>query len=160
MEGVKSVLAGAGSCVLCLLGTACSIVPIVFIVYLGIYAFNNPDQEAWYGLDSNGKQALFPDEASATAASATEVADMHQRFVGWFLWGFIQIFAPCAAACLSAIFMMISPTIGSVCGGLLGCATGCGGLAWWIAGIVWRFRADGAYSCGDIAQDGISAEAW
>ena len=42
-------------CVLCLLGTACSILPIVFIVYLGIYAFNNPDQEAWYGLDKNGK---------------------------------------------------------------------------------------------------------
>ena len=55
MEGVKTALAGAGSCVLCLLGTACSIVPIVYVVYLGIYAFNNPDQEAWYGLDSNGK---------------------------------------------------------------------------------------------------------
>ena len=55
MEGVKTAIAGAGSCVLCLLATACSILPIVFVVYLGIYAFNNPDQEAWYGLDANGK---------------------------------------------------------------------------------------------------------
>ena len=55
MEGVKTALAGAGSCVLCLIGTACSILPIVYIVYLGIYAFNNPDAESWYGLDANGK---------------------------------------------------------------------------------------------------------
>ena len=55
MEGVKSALGGLGGCVLCLVGTACSILPIVFVVYLGIYAFNNPDQEAWYGLDENGK---------------------------------------------------------------------------------------------------------
>ena len=55
MEGVKTALAGAGSCVLCLLGTACSVLPIVYIVYLGIYAFNNPDAESWYGLDANGK---------------------------------------------------------------------------------------------------------
>ena len=55
MEGVKSALGGLGGCVICLLGTACSILPLVFVIYLGIYAFNNPDQEAWYGLDENGK---------------------------------------------------------------------------------------------------------
>ena len=31
MEGVKTALAGAGSCVLCLLGTACSILTIIFV---------------------------------------------------------------------------------------------------------------------------------
>mmetsp|Transcript_32073 Transcript_32073/g.37718 ORF Transcript_32073/g.37718 Transcript_32073/m.37718 type:complete len:106 (+) Transcript_32073:171-488(+) len=56
--------------------------------------------------------------------------------------------------------MLINPTLGSCCMGLNGCAMTCGGLAWWITGIVWRFRSDGAYAAGDIVPDGKTLEDW
>jgi len=37
----------------------------------------------------------------------------------------------------------------------------CGGLAWWITGIVWRFRSDGAFASGDIpAEKGMDIDEW
>jgi len=48
-------VAKAGGAVTCLLGLACSAVPVVLTVYLGIYSFNNPDNEAWYAYNKNGK---------------------------------------------------------------------------------------------------------
>ena len=85
---------------------------------------------------------------------------MHGRLVTWFLWGFCQMLAPIATSLLAMIGMAISPTLGSILGGLGGCVVGCGGLAWWIAGIVWRFRSDGAFAVGDIIKDGVTAEEW
>jgi hypothetical protein len=34
------------------------------------------------------------------------------------------------------------------------------GLAWWITGIVWRFRSDGLYAVGDILKEGVTEEQW
>jgi hypothetical protein len=149
METIKNIASGAGGVVTGLACCACSVLPIVMLVYLGIYSFNNPDAAAWYGL-SDGKQELFLDEAAGNAAGAKSLVDMHGRLVTWFLWGFCQMLAPLATALLATIGMAISPTVGSVLGTIGGCGVGCGGLAWWIAGIVWRFRSDGAFAVGDI----------
>ena len=56
--------------------------------------------------------------------------------------------------------MMLNTTLGNLCMGLNGCAFACGGLAWWITGIIWRFRADGAFASGDIAPEGTSLDDW
>ena len=36
---------------------------VVFTVYLGIYAFNNPDKQAYYGI-VDGQQSLIADSES------------------------------------------------------------------------------------------------
>ena len=163
METVKGIAAGTSGVVLCLVSCAFAILPIVMTVYLGIYAFNNPDSEAWLGLSKSGKEedfALFKDEAAGKAAQATELVDVHGRFLVWFLWGFIAQLSPIAVVILTSIFTLCHPGFGSFCGGVLGCAQCCGTLAWWITGIVWRFRADGAYAAGDIIPEGTTIEDW
>ena len=57
--------------------------------------------------------------------------------------------APCAAIPVMAIANCIHEMIAKVLGGMVSCGVGCGGLAWWISGIVWRFKASGSYSSGD-----------
>jgi len=101
---------------------------------------------------------LLAEQDSDTTAK--ELVDIHGRFVTWFLWGFCQMMAPIAGTLLTCIGFALSPMLGQIIGGLTGCATACGGLAWWITGIVWRFRSDGSYSCGDIVQDGHTEEEW
>ena len=48
-----------------ILACACAAMPLVFVIYLGIYAFNNPDHEAWLGKVGGGKDGsdyvLFED---------------------------------------------------------------------------------------------------
>lgn len=64
-------------------------------------------------------------------------------------------------AMFMVICMMINVTLGNICGPAIMCATGSSGLAWFISGIVWRFRSDGAFSCGDIDFDSKrSDEEW
>ena len=64
-------LQAVGGCACCLIACAASALPIVYVVYLGIYAFNNPDSEAWLGLTPQGKEALFVDEQAGEVAKAT-----------------------------------------------------------------------------------------
>ena len=142
-----------------LLCCACCIAPIVFVVYLGVYSFNNPDNEAWLGVTPAGEYELYKDEASG--AGSTDLVDIHSRFVIWFTWGFLQnLVAPLASGLLVGMGLMLHPILGSVCMCLLGSAMSCGGIAWWITGIVWRFRSDGKFACGDVVPEGMTEEAW
>ena len=75
------VLKGIGGCGLCLAGTACASLPVVLTVYLGVYAFNNPDKEAWYGVVDEDSEALYASEADGKMVNATELVDIHKRFV-------------------------------------------------------------------------------
>lgn len=79
----------------------------------------------------------------------TELEDIHGKFVIWFLWGFIMSLAPCAAALLGGIAHCIHEAFGKFIGSVLSCGMACGGLAWWITGIVWRFKASGSYASAD-----------
>ena len=60
---------------------------VTWLTYLGKYAYGNPNGEAWYGV-VNTTPTLLPTEAALTALGATDVVDVHSRFVAWFLWGF------------------------------------------------------------------------
>lgn len=71
------------------------------MVYLGIYAFNNPDQADVWAVES-------PSLALQVGAQGNDNAvPIHDTFVKWFLWGFIiQVMLPggmCLAAVSSAI---------------------------------------------------------
>ena len=57
--------------------------------------------------------------------------------------------APVISLILIFIAPKISETLKLVLSGFLGCMMGCGMLTWWISGIIWRFRSDGSFSCGD-----------
>ena len=70
-------------------------VSFTFVVYLGIYSFNNPDKQAWIGLlpDTNDR-AMFKTHTEIDTAKAVQVVDIHARFIAWFFWGFLNWFAP------------------------------------------------------------------
>ena len=58
MDSIKA--AGAATqCIGCLCTLGCCAAQVTLIVYLGIFAYNNPDKEAWYGVDANGDGKLF-----------------------------------------------------------------------------------------------------
>ena len=158
---MESLKGGCTALCACLCGCVAAAVPITFVVYLGIYAFNNPDNEAWVGVAPTGKQALYADETAGTLAKATSLADIHGRFVSWFLWGFLQnLVLPVSAVLLIGLGMLINEGLGKCCGGLASLGMCCGGTAWWITGIVWRFRSEGAYAAGDFVPEGKSVEDW
>ena len=124
-------------------------------MFLAIYAFNNPDNEAWIGKTLLGDIILYENELKAS--DATEVVNIHQRFLAWFLWGFIMHFVTPA---LTAVFlglsvMCCSPVTVSVLACILASAASAAGVAWWITGIVWRFNDYGRYACGDIVPEDI-----
>ena len=51
MDAAKAKMATMGTCsIFCsiLCGVSCCVLQIVLIVYMGIYAFNNPDPQAYY----------------------------------------------------------------------------------------------------------------
>ncbi len=56
MDGFKNMATNGGACgvimsiIGCLLGCGCLAAAISFVVFLGIYAFNNPNAEAIYGV--------------------------------------------------------------------------------------------------------------
>ena len=154
-------LGACGTMLACVLTCACSAIPIVLMVYMGIYAFNNPDSDAWHGVVEGGEFKLCEDEAAAQKLQAANAVDIHGRFVAWFLWGsLVMLPAPIIAGLVAFLAMLVSPALGTFCSTLFGCAVSCGGLAWWITGIVWRFRSDGAYASGDYVPEGTSVEAW
>ena len=69
--------------------------------------------------------------------------------------------APCAAMCIIPCLTSITPLIGSCVACIFATSMACGGLAWWITGIVWRFRSDGAFASGDIpAEKGMDIDEW
>ena len=162
MDGFKAQVAGAGcvggsiACICCM---ACCAGAITFVVFLGKYAFANPNLPAWYGMVGDA-DALFPTEALANAAKASDVSDVHGHMVTWFLWGFIQSLLPIATGILGAIFGAISPALGACMSGLGGLGVGCGGLAWYITGLVWRFNSAGSYASGDVMPEGATEAAW
>ena len=151
MDGYKSQLAGAGSCVLailCLCSLTCLVLLITFIVFLGIFAFANPNNAAFYGVDTAGVETLY-----ATQNPTGDLTDVHGDFVTWFTWGFYQQMLPVAGLLLVGIATMINASLAKFCQGVVSIGSVCGSLAWIIAGLVWRFRASGKFASGDSLDE-------
>ena len=91
---VKAASSGIGAVISCLCSCACLAGGITFVVYLGKYAFDNPNKDCfWASTGADDDDGLvFPTEALAKTAGfkEEEIVDVHGRFVTWFLWGFIM----------------------------------------------------------------------
>jgi len=74
---------------------------------------------------------------------------VHDNFVKWFLWGFIQCLILPGGLLLAGIATACAQGLGMCLAGLTGCGFCCGSLAWWITGIVWRFNRVGQFAAGD-----------
>ena len=146
-------LRGAGTCVMalcCLCSCAMLGLYITFTVYLGKYAFSNPNMDVNYWVAADGTQTLEP-IATPIPEGATDVTAIHATFVKWFLWGFIQMLLPIAGGLLFFVPSLAACVQGS---------TQCAGFIWWIMGMVWRFSAAGKFASGDVIPEGTTEEAW
>ena len=151
---VKGSLQGAGVCaqlcaVICSLAVCAT--AITFAVYLGMFAMNNPNGDGWYGKVGDVEyMRLKKDWDLAPAGLVSDLDHVHDHFVTWFMWGFINQVTILGAAMLICI---------PCCPPILGCAQ-CSVFAWWIAGMVWRLRQSGAFASGDVIQGNAIEEQW
>ena len=115
----------------------------VLIVYLAIFAFNNPNMPVVYGIAEDGAETLFHSIEAAEEKGADDLKNVHSLFFSWFLWGFIQMLCliPCMGCTgfgmigiLEHRFDCISVTGCCSCT----CCCCCPGVAWYIMGLVWR----------------------
>lgn len=158
---VKSGVAGAGACALvigCICACSVLAVFVTLTAYLGIFAFNNPDQPAWYA-NVAGVEGLFGSAEAATAGGALTVDDVHGNFVTWFTWGFANMVTMFGTMLCAGVLGSFLPSLASCAMTLSGCAQ-CSGFAWWIAGMVWRLRQSGKYASGDVMPLDTTEEAW
>ena len=151
---------------------SCCVGYVVLIVYLAIFAFDNPNPPAVYGKfpdtseDGSGKEieTLFHSMEAGEAAGAVSLENMHRFFFGWFLWGFIQMMClfPCWFCFVLAVQCLDDKTWYNCCGLCCCNILTCGGFVWYIMGLVWRCSQAGNFISGDIKppDSAISDEDW
>lgn len=137
-QKVQAQGGAVGGIISCLCGCGCLAASIALVVYLGVYAYNNPDPENCWWVEGATTTTL------AVQAGQEDVSvNVHTVFVAWFTWGFWNSIAPCLIAPVVLIFQCLSPKFGMAVGGFLGCANCVSGLVWFIMGCVWRWGAMG-----------------
>ena len=136
------------------------VAPIVFIVYLGIYAFANPDNEAYVGKNADGEFHMYYTKKAADFAE--DVRDVHGTWVTWFKQAFfLHSTVPAIAIGFIGIgYKLCNPTIGSFCICIQTACYSCLFVAWWILGIVYRFNDYGRYAAGDIIPEDMTRDEW
>ena len=155
--------AGTGGTIVSLIcSCACLAGVITYMVYLGIYAFNNPDPEACWWMEGDVHGSAVKPILTGDAVAV----NVHTTFVNWFVWGFWTCVSPCLAIPLFCIVGCLGmQTVLSGLGGLLSCGVGCSTLFWIIFGAVWRFGSMGSACTRDAltpidAAAGQTAEAY
>lgn len=170
-DAFKSMTESTGS-VGSILGLICSCAclggVITYAVYLGIYAFNNPDPASCFYVEgvttASADQSTV--EALAVSAGITDAVavNAHTVFVSWFVWGFWTCIAPCLAIPLFILTAcMQMQTLTMALSGLLSCGVGCSQLFWIIFGSIWRFGGMGAACTRDAIApmtEGADAKAY
>ena len=126
---------------------ACNlIINAVLCYFFYTYWQNNPDQgECWA-------------TATSTTPSATQQAgyeDVSAQFVTWFKWGFIINVVAIVLAVVQFIHAATDNALFQTVAAILGCPLGCGGLAWFIAGLVLRYRQIGNICSGDYYRENL-----
>ena len=143
----------------------------VFMIYLGIYAYGNPDpSRSFYidGLDTTGLTA----EAVETLARSEDIKirpgypiDMAHLFRTWFLWGFWGcIFQVCILATVIPLCFCLKSQLNvlNIVGGVFEAISCCSSVAWFILGFFWRFSRAGRVASGEKLdrQAGLSDDEW
>ena len=133
---------------------------VLLIIYFGIYALANPDKPAWIGMSAGDKMTMYATQEAAQADKAFHAIDIHARYVSWFLWGFISIWAPCGLGVLVVIGFCIHSILGFALCGAAVCGMCCSSLFWLAMGLVWRFDDYGKFAAGALIPSGVSEEEW
>ena len=123
-------------------------------VFFGIYAFNNPDEQAYY---ISGSALNQPELVAVNPAAMNGVTEIHDRFVTWFKMGFASCMLMFAMPCVVGLAACASRGNPQVLMGVAGCYYCCMliyGLVGFILGIAWRHNEAGKYSCGDWLSEG------
>ena len=60
---------------------------------------------------------------------------------------------PCATSLLAGLIYLVNDTCADYFSRLIGCLSSCLCLAWFIVGIVWRFKESGSIASGDQLSD-------
>ena len=123
---------------------ACAFILPSFVLayFMFSYGFNNPDV-ADTGLEC---YARYGDNIGYPFAPGKNVTS---EFETWFKFGFVLNLLHMLYGV--AIIIAISPSceLLGACSGLCNCLTSCGGLAWYITGIVFRWRHYGRVCSGE-----------
>lgn len=130
---------------------------ITITVYFGIYAFNNPNEPAWYipGTDLTEPELVpvAPNDGTGTA--------IHDDFVTWFLWNFINqiiLFSSPFIFIISICIGNASETLGKLFHNIVSCGFCVTFFVAWIMGMVWRFGEAGKFASGDDLLPGEAAD--
>ena len=89
--------------------------------------------------------------------SATEQAgykNVTEQFVTWFYWGFIINVGAMVVAVFQLLYAATESEAWIKLANFIGGPLGCGGLAWFIAGLVLRYRQIGNVCSGDLVLEG------
>lgn len=138
----------------CIFSCGCLAGVITFLVYLGIYAFNNPEPQAYYIAETPLTQAYLVDTVADVEAEG--VTPIHDQFVTWFTWVFANALVPMSFSCIMPVIMCImarSPCLGGFCGMLVGCSWCVSMIVVYVFGLIWRYSAAGQYASGDLLEE-------
>ena len=132
-------------CIASLCGCAWLATSITFMVYCGIYAFNNPEPQAYY---VPGTTLTEPQLIPITSQGENYgIVAIHDQFVMWFTWMFYNM---CAFLGLGCCFAPIATILGIPgCARLGFCLANFSVGAVYVMGMVWRFGEAGKFASGD-----------
>ena len=126
---------------------------IAFCVFLGLYAFNNPEPDCFYIPGSDTSQPYLAVDADVEAEG---VEPIHEQFVTWFTWMFANMMILFVAPCIGIIVLAITDeeVLGAASSGFCACACSCSLLVAYIMGLVWRYGKAGKFASGDTLEEG------
>lgn len=147
------------------------IVYAIVMIYLGIYAYGNPDPNECFFVD--GVESTRRSRAAIIAEAGTlgvEVRpgypiNMATLFRSWFMWGFWgSIFQIALVATLIPLCFVMKSQIPllNITGGIVQGVICCNNIAWFFLGFFWRFSRAGRVSAGEKLERpaDITSEQW
>ena len=132
----------------------------VFAYFFYKYAFLNPDEGSCFAKEGNetayGEIPMITTGSGEDATQTPEEGfiDVSKKFQTWFMYGLILNVIGMTQSILGFLAVSLeSDAVGKLVA-LTACVQGCGGLAWLIAGAIFRFGFIGKVCSGDYVVDG------
>lgn len=138
------------------------------MVYLGIYAYKNPDPtQCWVVRDLASSWTSRADALARADTMGIDVTEgfpmeMHAVFVTWFLWGFWAKVALVISMAFGFGVYKANPYLGKIIMFLTGGLYAANGIMWLGVGGIWRYSKGGMVAAGaELAKSpGTSEEVW
>ena len=149
---------GQGGAAIQVCGCLCGLImlagSITYGVFLGIYAYGNPDPDQCWWIKGNPTSAATQEGAVMLGSMQNppvtgDLIDVHAKFTGWFMWGFWTCLAPCLACPIMVILALAkAQSLVAVVSGCVSCGVSISNLIWIIMGAVYRWGPMGKASTG------------